>query len=111
MSNLVFSEYIPSCIFFFSVNNEGYSAKDCKLLAQIAPALVTCDHLENVDVSVIGAWFWLHGQWARRRPQAFGEGLGITKVLAKLFLTFTSTTAYQACHLHSQVSCTVSAER
>lgn len=57
MSNLVFSEYIPSCIFFFSVNNEGYSAKDCKLFAQIAPALVTCDHLENADVSVMGSWF------------------------------------------------------
>lgn len=46
------------CWFWFwfcFLNNEGYSTKDRKLLAQITPALVACDLLGDMDVSVMEA--------------------------------------------------------
>lgn len=105
----LFSENIPFCIFLvcFFFNNEGYSAQDCKLHAQIAHNLITCElymrheHVGHTSVDLVQ---WLVG-W-KRVPRICGWGWSLQKCrpLLELHLHGSSPSlslAFTACHVLS----------
>lgn len=104
----LFSENTPFLHGFF-LNNEGYSAWDCKLFAWIAHGLimlelhVRCECVGHICVDLLSGW------WAGRGSQGSAGGVAVTKTQTPLGTTPPYLLTQLVISVHS-VSCTVSLE-